>query len=438
MTLKSFLQRLALTGALALAAGCGGTTTQTPPLSSGSTGAFGIVTVNGKQKLYLPLTDYNGAGDGHVAVVDVGQQGNGVAGAPARLADIDLGVAQYATATGGDSSVVIAVSTDFPTVWLIDPSTDKVTKTIALDASAGPSSFSGGGGYVTGVAVDSANHRAILSVWNGFALLDTQSGTITQTIQAPPSENFGFDSVHQRILAPFYECSASTDSSGTPPSFCGNYLDPTGAAMTDGLNVIDLADGTVYTYQDPSAGSTFGAPTVNEPVGGEPDSAAVDPNTQVAVVPSEEGAFENVIELAKASFDKSSKTVTAPNHFIQGVAATGSAIEPTKQLAFFEEEWSTQVGLLDLNAAVSGTGTVYLADMPNDPTSTMWSNLGDPHGIAVTTALSGGKSVGVVVNGTRTWVARIDLEKMGTLVDQSGQITDLSPAVTFFDATTNE
>ena len=219
MSSKTVFKGLALAGAIGLAAGCGSSDTQN--LSAGSTGAFGIVTVNGKQKLYLPLTSLNTAGHGHVAVVDVGQGGNGVTGAPARLADIDLGVAQYATATGGDSSVVVAVSTDYPTVWLIDPGSEQVTKTIALDASAGASSFSGGGGYVTGVAVDSANHRAILSVWNGFALLDTQSGQITKTIPTAPSENFGFDSVHQRIVAPFYGCAYSSDSSGNTPATCG-------------------------------------------------------------------------------------------------------------------------------------------------------------------------------------------------------------------------
>ena len=76
--------------------------------------------------------------------------------------------------------------------------------------------------------------------------------------------------------------------------------------------------------------------------------------------------------------------------------------------------------------------------MPNDPQGNGWSNMGDPHGIAVTTALNDGKSVGVVVNESRTWVARVDLEKMAGLVDGSGQISDLSPAITFLDATTNE
>ena len=43
------------------------------------------------------------------------------------------------------------------------------------------------GGYVTGVAIDGANHRAILSVWDGFAIVDLTSRTVTRHIAAPPA-----------------------------------------------------------------------------------------------------------------------------------------------------------------------------------------------------------------------------------------------------------
>ena len=42
------------------------------PPSAGSSGAFGVVTVNGKQKLYLPTSKTNAAGHSVVSVVDVG------------------------------------------------------------------------------------------------------------------------------------------------------------------------------------------------------------------------------------------------------------------------------------------------------------------------------------------------------------------------------
>jgi hypothetical protein len=461
--------------------------TQPPTIAAGGTGAFGIVVVGGKQKMYLPQKPDPVTGKAYVAVVNVGVGGNGVAGAPALITKIDLGsggdaglgafVVPYATATGGDSSMVIAVSTEFPVVWFIDPNTDTLVKTLTLDSSYGKSSFSGGGGYVTGVAVDSANHRAILSVWNGFALVDLGSQSITSVIQAPPSENFGFDSVHQRILAPFYDCSSSTatdpDSGLTSqPSSCTTpktSAEAGGTTITEGLSVIDLNDhNTVYNYQPPpppadaSPYSYQVSPTT--PVGGEPDSAAADPTTGVVVVPAEGGAFQNIIDFSQATFDKASLTVTAPAKTIPNVPMTGVAVEFNKHLAFFEEEWSEDVGVLDLNAANAGSTAWVHGRMPQLPvassddggattsgvpsadgggtgvTGTAFANLGDPHGIAVTTSLTSAGPVGFVVNGNLDWVARVDLASMLAKAQGDGgetQLTeeDMAPFVTYLDAT---
>src|SRR5580658_8796881 len=101
-----------------------------PPPAAGGTGAFGIVTVNGKQKMYLPESSAGSDGNAFLAVVNVGLTGNGVNGAPAQITTIDLGSPNYATATGGDSTVVIAVSTQYNTVYFIDPVTDTLTGTL--------------------------------------------------------------------------------------------------------------------------------------------------------------------------------------------------------------------------------------------------------------------------------------------------------------------
>jgi len=410
---------------LILATGCPGN-----PPAAGSTGAFGVVTVNGKQKMYLPLVDPNASGNGQIAVIDVGETGNGVKGASALITDIDLGTTDHATTTGGDDTVIVAASTDNPTIWLIDPTKDKVTKTLSLGTNAGYSDFSGGGGYVTGIAMDSANHRAILSVWNGFALLDTQSGKITKTIQAAPSENFGFDSAHQRIIAPFYDCASSTDPHGNDPGTCGTYKNTDGTVITDGLNVIDLADDTVYTYVDAKAAD------MTSPLGGEPDAAAADPANQAIVVPSESGDYQNVIDLSNAAFDKSKKTFTAPHQKLGNIELTGIAVEPTTHDAFLEDEGNDTVGFFRVDRANDGKGKLLTSTMPMMPNGYYWSNLGDPHGIAVTTALQGGRSVGFLVDGTRDWVARVDLEKLaGLKADANGAIADMSSAVTFLSVT---
>jgi hypothetical protein len=406
--------------------GCG----HSVPPPSGATGAFGIITVGNVQKMYLPLTDLGDAGTANVAVVNVGINGNGVTGAPAQITMIDLGTSDYATTTSGDSTVVVAASTDFPDIWLIDPVADKVTKTFKLDSTFGTSAFSGGGGYVTGIAMDTANHRAILSVWNGFALLDTTTGTLTQTILAAPAENFGFDDVHQRLIAPFYDCLTSSSSSG-PPTTCNSYLAPDGGVITDGVNVIDLKTSTVYTYEDPSAAD----PT--QPLGSEPDAAAADSSTGVALIPSEGTGAQWVLDLSKATFDSAAKTFTAPHQSVAGTGQTGVAIEPTRHYAFLESEHVSDVGFIDINAANSGKGTLIDGQMPNAPDGSFWANLGDPHGVAVTTGISNGNSVGFVVNNSRTWVARIDLDKFKSLGDSLGVVADPSPSVTFLDPRTH-
>jgi hypothetical protein len=412
----------------------------------GGTGAFGIVTVNGTQKLYLPQLQVNAAGNAVISVVDLGVKGNGVSGAPALITDIDLGSSDLATETSGTSNVVIAASTDNHNIWFIDPTTDTITSTIVLDMTYDSPFFSeGAGGIVNGIAMDPANNRAILSVWNGFAILDLTSRAITQTIEAAPSENFGFDAKRQRIIAPFYDCSRSTSgalpdgSVAIAPATCNDYRAPDGkTVMTDGLNIIDLKDGTVYTYEDPQATD----PT--HPVGTGPDSAATDPNTGVIVVPSEVGASQTVIDLSKAVFDKTKKTVTAPHHAVQNVGLTGVAVDAIHHFAFWAQEETADIALADLNALNAGDGRVIKAMMPDLPNKGgPWGNLGEPHGVAVATGIIDGHPIGVVVDGLFQWVARIDLAAlwagprlMGSPSEQVDLIApnDLAATLTLLDA----
>ncbi len=443
----------------------------TPAPAAGGTGAFGIVTVDGKQKMYLPQKPTFDVDAGSevatISVVDVSVAGNGVAGAPALIhpivlptpanedADVLDGETPYATATGGDSSIILAVSTEFPIVWFIDPHTDTVTGTLTLDGTYGRSEFSGGGGYVTGVTVDSAHQRAILSVWNGFAILDLNTKTIATVIQAPPSENFGFDSVAQKIYAPFYSCSSSSNDAAQIPSSCNTPMSPDGNVMSDGLSVIDLTDPAfpVYTYQYPvdDPAEEEEGPTEDLPVGSEPDSASADPSTGVVVVPSEGDGYQNVIDFSKATFDKTTMSVVAPNHPLATTGRlTGVAIEPTSHLALFESESDQYVAVADLTTANQGDSGYVYATMPDLPDESSFSNIGDPHGIAVSIELLNGSPVGFLVDSNLQWVARIDLVKFhgGVLPDAASLDYDASydvsgdggvaDCVTYLDALTPE
>jgi hypothetical protein len=408
------------------------------PISAGSTGAFGIVTVGGKQKLYLPTTTAGDGGDAVVAVVDVGVAGHGVAGAPALITSVDLGTTNYATTTGGDPTMVVAASIATNDVWFINPVTDTLVKHITLDGTFGTSSFSGGGGYVTGIAIEPVSHTAILSVWNGFALVDMATQTITKVIVAPPSENFGFDSAHGYIYAPYYSCTSATAPDGGTSAACGVPMTPGDAnmVMTDGLSVIDVATGKVFNYEDPNALDP------NNPVGSEPDSAGADPTSQIVMVPSEGNGYQNVIDFSKATFDMATMTVTAPHQVVQGVALEGVAIEPNSHIAFLEGEGSPNIAFINLPSANTGNQGWVGGAMPNVPGGANFSNLGDPHGIAVTTSIINGKAVGFVVDNSWQWVARVDLGSLATLEQADASVTagttQLQAAVTYLDATTIE
>jgi len=391
--------------------------------------------------MYLPLLERNQLGHAAIAVVDIGAAGNVMTQVPALITDIDLGTPDFATATGGNSHAIVATSATSRNVWVIDPRTDTLTATFSLDERLGVSHFSGTsaeGAFVTGVAVDSSpcsdpttacglGGRAILSVWNGFALVDIERGAVIDSFIAPPSENFGFDGVGRQIIAPFYDCEKSQDADGRALGTCVRY-------PLSGLNIIDVRDGTVYSYHDPTAADS----TI--PLGREPDSAAADPQLHVIVVASEDDDV-NVINLAQATVDPSTRTVTAPRKAasvtgsMRGVPRlTGVAIEQTHHYAFLEEEGNRPqddgngAGVLKLDDFLGGRASLVVAKM-QQPGGQAWRNMGDPHGIAVSTGLDGNHALGFLVESQQRWVARVDLQTFAA----TGR---LDSATTFLDTRT--
>ena len=456
------MKSLSLMGALLIAGlpvlGCNGTTNPTP--SVGGTGAFGVITIGGKQLLYYPNLNVTPAGNGFLSVIDVGQAGNGITGSNALVTTIDLGTTDQATTTAGNANVVVAAGINTYNVWFINPSNNTVTKTLQLDPSLNGDEFSGGGGIVTGIAMDEANNRAILSVWDGFIFIDLGSMTMTGSVTSAPSENFGFDGTHELVLNPFYSCGdlGITGDGGTDAGFCASYqvLDG-GGLITDGLNVINLTTNQVFTYENLAAA----APTT--PLGSEPDSAASDPTLQIAVIPSEGTGQQNFLDLSKAVYDSTNLTFTAPQTIVQPSGSyTGVAIESKTHLAFFEEEHESGIAVVDLtqlrinnDAGITATGLVE-ATMPDTPITDAgggngWGNLGDPHGIAVTTGLQSNGPVGFVITDDGAgdvWGGRLDLQKMLSLGASAGQsagspgsvlsASQVSPAVTMFNGAVKE
>ena len=201
--------------------------------------------------------------------------------------------------------------------------------------------------------------------------------------------------------------------------------------MTDGVLIIDLQNGnTIYTYQDASA--TF----PRNPVGFEPDAAAADSSTGLIVI-NEEAAGNHVIDLKQATF--ANGAVTAPQKVLTPSSRlTGVAIEPASHIAFFEGEFVGNVGFLQMTSLATVADAITEANMPALPDGSGFSNLGDPHGIAVTTGILNGQPVGLVVDNGFRWVGRVDLAKALTLPTSAAFVSDadIATAVTYLDAQT--
>jgi hypothetical protein len=416
---------------------------------AGGTGAFAVVAAGGTEKLYLPRYGSTTSAPS-LAVVDVAAPGDGIHGAPGRVASVDLGTAagddDYATVTAGDSTIVVAASTVSPTIWFVDPRTDELLGKTRLDESYGQTTFSGNGGYVTSIAMDSANRRALLAVWNGIAVVDVRSRRVQRVVPAPPSENIGFDPVRRWVLAPFYDCASSLDSRGDTPPACAKPHAQNGSPMTDGLSVVDLKDDTVYTFQYAES-EIAGAP-----VGTMPASAAIDSETGLAVVASKGRLDQTIIDFSRARFDEHTHWVEAPVTVLRGNALGDVAIASPDHLAFWEGEHASDVAGARLPTLAPGveTTTVDAGDagggslepdyvfgrMPALPDGTPWKNVASSHGVAVWPGSSDIGAFGVTVSEDYRWVARVDLKTLIALPSDYHETSEVAGAVTLLDAQT--
>jgi hypothetical protein len=464
MTKRAWAQGVVVLGSMVLAAASACISSKspspavTPPATTPpgtSSGSLGVVVIDGTQKLYLPTAKLNAAGHNVVSVVNVGLDGNGVNGVAALITDIDLGTTiDHPILAAGDTTMILVGSGVSQTIWIINPQNDTLIKTIQLDPSTQKTTFSTPDGYMNGIAVDSAHRKAYISIWNGFAVFDMNAMAITSTILLNPTENFSFDTVHQKLYSPFYNCPDNGGEDSGPPASCATTLtdDDAGGVMNSGLDVVDLSDNTVYTYQDPTAQD----PT--QPFGSSPDSTGVDPSTQIVFLPDEFGN-QFALDFSKAVFDKATKSVTAPHEMMAAQMFDGVAIETTKHYGFWEHEYADNVAVLNLAGFTVGAGVdasdgeneavpgFLSSTMPDTPAmqggqsaDTSWTNSGDPHGVAVATGIKDGKSVAFLVDyPNNNWIARIDLEMMSTIKGATpGTLTpqELAPAVTYLDTLT--
>jgi hypothetical protein len=424
--------RLQIAAALAacLLAACGSSDKKQEkvyPPSPSQTGALAVAQVGGKAKVYVPLQQSPGV----VRVLDGSRTGSG----GARLKEIALDPVVFASGVSGDDSVMIAFGVSSPKIWFIDPATDTVTRTLTLDTAAeyGTWDFSGRTGFVSGVVVDSPRRRAYAGIWNGFAVIDLDQQAIVGKILAAPSESFGFDPVGNRLIAPFYSCALVSAPGASSPACPVDHRTTGGAAMTDGLQVIDLKDAPprVYLLQDAAAAAP------GAPLGTDPDSATFDRARGLAVIAVEGTGKHEVLDLAQATFTKATRSFTLAAAGRRTVDAPMTAVATANDGAatLCAQEFS---GLQATNnlIGVYGAGFTGLrrGRIPALPGGAAWENNADPHGSVV--ASVAGRPVGFALSDTRDQVARIDLAAF-LAITPAGDLDEAgtAPAVTFLDGT---
>jgi hypothetical protein len=270
-------------------------------------------------------------------------------------------------------------------VYLISGSS--LTATLS-DGATGSQGFSGGSCATCGVSIDGANNRAVLMVGvspggpGGFEFLDLSSNAFSTPVGAgtTTSENTLFDPQLDLLLS---------------PNEAGDYV------------LYDTKASAVMHYAVPG-------------LGGEPDSAAEDCSTGIALASVEFTGQIVLVDLTQRT--ASSTTWSAPTNvqllpeFAAFSAGTsGIAMAPGSHVGVVAGEFGgSGFGAIRL-PSVSGSGTPSVVDyvaanVPNDPSGGFWQMGLDPHTLTAYTSPNTGKSLAVIANDQRTYLALVDLE----------------------------
>jgi hypothetical protein len=349
--------------------------------SGGASGSTAIISgvVGGKlvDEAYVPITAQQ-----KVAVLNMDSTTS--TGALVTSIPMPPGFSPNATAADPGIQRVVAISYNSPDVQIIDTSDNTLGPTLTAPVTRS-AFFSGGRCMICGVLVDSSTNSAILDTADGYIILNLVTRQFSPFIGGTvPGENFGFDQATRIVLNPTY-------SQGIPA----------------GLQAVRLADGSVFNY--------------SSSVGNNPDAAAVDTNTDIAVVPDEFTGNQYLINMHQSAY--SSGTFSAPSAvFPLRFTTCGSelhdwslvSVESVTHLLFLGTEFADCAAVETLpSSAISGApplpATFHWGHMPSAPDGLGWNNGGDPHGITVFTSVVNGKSYGFLVRNDQAWVARIDM-----------------------------
>lgn len=297
------------------------------------------------------------------------------------------------------------------------------------------SSFSGGSCLDCGVIIDPLDHGFIVSSGDGYRVVN-YSGSVIKSFLSNPSatlpvdlstENFGYDPVSNLIYSPEYADGGTITSTD-------EYL--WAANITTGKLYH-----WVYRMVDTNADPVNGIPElVSTGIGSmTADAVAVDPSTGIMAIGHEWTPLLILLNMNAAVFTDTTGTFNAPYAVIplqnvyspSGYLTTGMVIEPSSHIMFLEEEFGDAIGAAQLpTTTTSGSITITSytsAQLPTPttmcPTLSSWSNVGDPHGLSVFTAVIAGEPMGLLIDGSDSCLAIVDLHKLLNAPKQAGTNT---------------
>jgi hypothetical protein len=354
--------------------------------------SLGVLVSGTNATVYAPLGNWGGGSTGVEVVPVETSAGIGKGGSPTEVSTSNTVNSCSANSLTGET-VCVANTRD---VYLINGTTLK--NTLTSDASI-DESFSGGSCENCGVVTDSTTDKALLTIG-----IDESSG--------PGAYQF-------------------LDLSGTSPVF-ETAVPAQGEATSEDASIdptrhLVLSPNEVGDYQILNISGTtpalFKNPNSSSPVY---DSAAEDCTTGIALATDEGTGNVFLADLTQATFKPGTPagTWTAPSNlenfpeFDDFSAGTcGIAVAPGTHVAIVTGEFGGNLeGVLEL-PATSGTGTPAVVDyvaftVPSDPSGAGWSEGFDPHTVTSYVSPNTKKPYAVLMNGTFTFLAIVDLDGM--------------------------
>lgn len=386
-----------------------------PPNECLPSSSIGILVQGTNATAYAPqgAWDSTGTGAGAVVVVPIEtSSGVGTGGAPTTVVTGSIPNSCSSNSTTG-TTVCTGNNTD---VFVINGSTLSSTLT---SGATGIQDFSGGSCMNCGVVVDSTTNRALITI--GLSPGDTGGYQFLDLTPTPPtfeavipagtqtSEDISIDPNRHLVLSPVED---------------------------NNFQILNISTATAALFNNEEFATT-----------GEPDSAAEDCTTGIALSTLERSTSLYIADLTQAVFtpgtpgtwtDTAAQTQNFPEFEGFQFGTNGIAIAPGSQLGIVTGEFGgNQEGVIQL-PATSGTGTPAVVDwvsfiVPNLASGLPWNEGDDPHTVTAYVSPNDGRALGVIENEDFSFLAVVDLQALLSAPGRTGHVVTTLPAgaVTF-------